>query len=73
MQLLGQFSLGVIGSQIFQLVNGVPSVFVDGPGVSAEDCCAFVADYLRYKEGRHAGMGQPGRERRSKIVNPEIL
>jgi hypothetical protein len=40
----------MIASQIFQLANCVPSVFVDGAGVGAKDARAGVPNELRHED-----------------------
>jgi hypothetical protein len=42
----------------FELVNGVPSVLIDGASVGAEDARARVPDNLRYEHWRYPCMGQ---------------
>ena len=59
--------------QDFQLVNCVPSVFVDGTGLGAKDTRAGVPDDLRHEERRYTRLGQPTRQRMTQVIDPEIL
>jgi hypothetical protein len=61
----------VIASKILQLVNCVPSVFVDGSGVRAQNARAGVPDDLGDEDRRYTCLGQSTRERVPQVINPK--
>jgi hypothetical protein len=60
----------MMAPQDFQLVNCVPSVFVDGTGLGAKDTRAGVPDDLRHEERRNTRLRQPTRQRMTQVINP---